>query len=376
MSPCDQDNAEETIIFALLGPSSRADSSLMDGSIYIRLKNYLTKPDESLDPSPEINTILSELVSLLQGSSRDLGLTKDACFADIEGKVCDYIDKNESLAARANAIRSIAIRSETRLELYWARRLVKSTTPVYSTMSAIEKIHAGSGAFPYFGNYACMVQTESEVIQTHLRQNHCKDCPMNKSICVAFCGSGPLPLTGILLSVCLKAKVILIDNDQESVYLSQKLIENWEAREIIPSGSLNVVCADGGQVRFLRNAGQHFCQGGQKANSVECDILFVAALIPNRVKEDIARNVAEMRDNGPLVVMRTAHGLTARFAYFQNRRKVIERYLSFKGLVVPESHGHRDGHVVDDDVKPIDFFPKEILNSLELFEWKAPQQKS
>lgn len=368
MSPCNQAEARETVISALLGSDLYAKKSASDESIYIRLEKYLTEPDESLDPSPDINETLSELVSLLQGSFRNLQLVNDACFADVARKVCDDIDENKSLRDRANAIRSIAIRSETRLELYWAYHLARSTAPINPALPTIEKIREGSGAFPYVENYIRMVQTEAKVIRAYLRQSFRAEYIRTRPIRVAFCGSGPLPLTGILLSVCLKANVILIDKDQESVDLSQKLIKNWEERDIIPIGMVNVMCADGGHLIFTRNVCRHSRQEGLHPKLVECDVLFVAALIPNQTKEEIARNIAEMRNDGPLVVMRTAHGLTARFAYFQNRRSVIERYLNFIGLVVPEVHEYGDGHIVDDNVKPIGYFPKDILNSLELFE--------
>eukprot|EP00177_Eucheuma_denticulatum_P008253 GFKZ01015020.1.p1 GENE.GFKZ01015020.1~~GFKZ01015020.1.p1 ORF type:complete len:415 (-),score=50.43 GFKZ01015020.1:665-1909(-) len=362
---------------ALLGEDLASCDGGADSSIYERVKKYLDEPDSSLDPAPEINSILSELVSLLQGATTTHTLEDGLTFADVARCICDEIDNNELLEARASAIRTIAIRSETRLELYWASLLANNHDVVNPTSSTIEKVRAGTGGFPYVENYVSMVQTEAEVIKAQMAAETERLRP--KKLRVAFCGSGPLPLTGILLSACLDAQVTLIDNDEKAVELSQKLVNNWERRGITPAGRIDIVCADGGQIRFFRGGRKGISRdgvGAGRARSIECDILFVAALIPNQTKEEIARNVAEMRQDGPLVVVRTAHGLTARFAYFQNRRNVIEKYLNFSGLVVPELHEFGDGRIVDDDVKPIGLFPRDILNSLEIFGWKAGMAKS
>lgn len=362
---------------ALLGDDSTSCKESCDNSIYSRVKKYLDEPDSSLDPAPEINCILSELVSLLQGASSTHALEDGRTFADVARCICDEIDNNELLEARASAIRTIAIRSETRLELYWATLLAKNRDVVNPASSAIEKVRVGTGGFPYVENYVSMVQTEAKVIAAHMAAE--SDSLQTKKLRVAFCGSGPLPLTGILLAACLDAQVTLIDNDEKAVELSQKLVDNWERRGITPAGRTDIVCADGGQIRFFRGGGEGISRDGAgvgRGRSIECDILFVAALIPNQTKEEIARNVAEMRQDGPLVVVRTAHGLTARFAYYQNRRTVFERYLKFSGLVVPEVHEFGDGRIVDDDVKPIGLFPRDILNSLEIFGWKAGMAES
>lgn len=367
----------QRLLSALLGTDETPYNST-DRSLYSRLKKYLGEPDTSLDPAPEVNALLSELVSHLQGNSKVLGLRHTSEFAAIEERVCEAIDKDELLQSRAAAIRSLAIRAESRLELFWTRALLDDGTVPEQSLSATEKVVLGAGDFPYTMNYVSMVEKEVEVINTVLQAMPELDGNLlveddsgrRKCIEVAFCGSGPLPLTGILMAASMDAMVTLVDIDYEAAQLSRRLVANWEARGIIAGGQVRVVCADGGKVDFCRRAARHAGRAGPRV-SVQCDVLFVAALIPNSTKEEIAQNVSEMRAGGPLVVLRTAHGLTARLAYFQNRRHVMAKHLEFVGLVAPKVHEVGGGWIVDDNVRPIGFFDEKILNSLELYRWRG-----
>lgn len=377
MTNCQKLSACQHLIRLLLDSDDNSEVSTGNRSLYSRLKKYLGEPDESLDPSPVINCLLSELVAHLQGATENDGLYCGQRFSDVERDVCAQIDKHELLHSRANAIRSLAIRAESRLELYWTRSLIQDVSIAHPWMSPIEKVQVGSRDFPYTRNYVSMVQKEAEVIRSHVYRRVGAEDGINdgtashKDFCIAFCGSGPLPLTGILLAVSMDASVTLIDNDPEAVRLSRLLIENWEMRRIIQPNQVRVVCADGGKVRFFRTAHKYETrQVSSLVKSVQCDVLFVAALIPNATKEEIAENVSEMRHDGPVVVLRTAHGLTARLAYFQIRRHVMTRYLDFIGLVSPIVHDLGNGYIVDDDVRPMGFFSEEILNSLELYQWR------
>lgn len=377
MTACQKLNAGQRLIRLLLDSDDNSDISGGNRSLYSRLKKYLGEPDESLDPSPVINCLLSELVGHLQGAAKNKGVYCGQRFSDVERDVCAQIDKHELLLSRANAIRSLAIRAESRLELCWTRSLIQDVSIAHPWMSPIEKVQMGLRDFPYTRNYVSMVQKEADVIRSHIhRRSRAEDGVNNgtashNSFRIAFCGSGPLPLTGILLAVSMDASVTLIDNDPEAVNLSRLLIKNWEMRGILQPNLVRVVCADGGKVRFFQTAHKYETrQVSPLVKSVHCDVLFVAALIPNATKEEIAQNVNEMRRDGPVVVLRTAHGLTARFAYFQNRRHVMTRYLAFIGLVSPIVHDLGNGYIVDDDVRPMGFFSEEILNSLELYQWR------
>lgn len=253
------------------------------------------------------------------------------------------------------------------MELFWTRELARCGTPVDPSLSAIEKVRGASDRFPYTMNYVEMVQTEADVIRSFL--NGHEGGKSSKRLNVAFCGSGPLPLTGILLAACMNANVKLIDINSKAVELSDQLIEKWDERGVMSKGQVSSMVADGGDLEFVHSEEARGPEPSTKRGRVVCDVLFLAALIPNSTKEEIARTVSRAGANGPLVVLRTAHGLTARLAYFQNRRNVMAKHLEFRGLVSPVVHRLDDGHIVDDSEKPFTFFPRDILNSLEVYSW-------
>lgn len=366
----DSINLQKSFLVQLVGGDANCIKLKKENisSVYERVRKYLTEPDHCLDPSPEVNEALSDLVALLQGVEMKTAKSDEYKFGNLERRICRKIDDNEILTYRANEIRSIAIRAESRMELYWSRRLAKKRSVVGPQFSFAEKIRIGSEDFPYVTNYIDMVEVESKVILEHLKLNKPEWFNNGRKLRVVFCGSGPLPLTGFLLSTDLNAIVTLIDRDAESVRLSKQLLRSWEARNIIEPGMVNIILSDGGDLQYERSGGPGWNNADE--SRIECDILFLAALIPNDVKEKIAFTVSKMREHGPLLVLRTAHGLTARFAYFKNRRSVVEKYLSFEGLVAPEVHKIEGGYIVDDDVKPMGYFPSDILNSLEIFGWR------
>ena len=182
---------------------------------------------------------------------------------------------------------------------------------------------------------------------------------------VAFVGSGPLPLTGILLALHLNANVILIDCDSDAVQLSLQLVREWENKCILPENRVTVISCDACNLTFASKPTSPTTSQGK---AIYCDVLFVAALIPNAVKESLAQKVGKMGADGPLVVLRTAHGLTARLAYFPSHRNMLRKHLHFVGVVAPLTHHIGNGAIVDDEELPLDFFPTEILNSLEIYQ--------
>lgn len=360
--------AATILIDRLLGPTNYSSSFDKNPSIHFRLKGLVSKPDHYLDPSPLINSALGELVSYLQGAPNlDLG-DDTRPFSSIADEVCRLIDSDRLLQHRASTIRTIATRAESRLELFYVRRLLKSTFRP-ETESAAQKVILASEDFPYTENYVFMVEKEAQVIECFLDTlRNRQDSPADGELSIAFCGSGPLPLTGILLSAYMNVNVTLVDNDSEAVQYSERLIEKWENDGVIPAGRIKIVLSDCADVHFVRPGSKN--ENGQIA--VKCDVVFVAALIPNATKECVLERVSSLKEEGPVVVLRSAHGLTARLAYFRSRRKTMSRYLNFIGTVVPCVHDFGNGFVVDDDVQPMEFFSSEILNSLELYSWRRP----
>lgn len=346
------------LITQLVGDQSTT-TNLTNPSIYVRLQDYLHQSTIGLDPSPILNSIFSDLVSYLQGSPSIVNLPTNGSFSTVAREVCHVLDTDQKLRARSSTIRELAIRAESRMELYYVQVLLAAGKRRMTGMSGVEKVHMASRCFPYIDNYVTMVKTEAKVIQKFMD----KKCIGSRNMNIAFCGSGPLPFTGILLALYMEVNVTLIDCDAEAVELSTRLIDAWEKNGIIPKGQVSIICANGADVAFNESV------AGKE--SVWCDVLFVAALIPNDVKEVMIRNVCRARENGPLVVLRTAHGLTARFAYFKTKRKTISKYMEFMALVAPRVHEMEGGFIIDDAVRPLEFFTSDILNSLEVYRWNS-----
>ena len=63
----DREDATERVIAAIFGRQEARGGHDGKESLYARLEKYASLPDESLEPAPEINELLSGLVSYLQG---------------------------------------------------------------------------------------------------------------------------------------------------------------------------------------------------------------------------------------------------------------------------------------------------------------------
>lgn len=375
--------AGEDLIEKLFGflPSEGPQDVRGPCSIFTRLEPLFSCSDEELDPNPVINSALSDLVALLQGSESALGKRgASKLFGSLQEEVCNEIDGRCELQQRASAIREIATRAESRLELYYARLLLE-TKPVLMDKhrSRVERVREASYPFPYVENYVTMVDKESQVLRRLVCERKGMGSPRavhvqsvenrmeetcDDEMWVAFCGSGALPLTGIVMTAFANVRVTLIDVDEEAVSVSRALIKKWESEDVIERGRINVIHGDAADMVFDGRWGRS--RGGMRV-----DVVFIAALIENEVKERMFRALASRKYEAPLVVLRTAHGLTARLAYFESCRERLCEYMRMIAVVVPRTHVREDGGVVDEregDLR-VELFDRRILNSLEVYEW-------
>lgn len=354
-------NESRILVTKLLGPLQDEFCNKSAESIYQRLQKFFNCSDTELDPSRTINGILTDLVSHLQGT----GFLDERFYSTVEWESCKVIDQDEELLKKANAIREVAVRAETRMEFYYNDILLTAAKnlELESDLSFVERIKVAADLFLYTDNYVDMVDVEADVLSWFWERSGRKG-----DMHIAFCGSGPLPLTGLLLAVCLGAEVTLIDCCPDAIEASKKLVERWEEIGVIPSGRITHMCANGADVQFVeKKKGEKILASKYGNKYISCDVVFLAALIPNKVKENMAKNVSDLGDKGPLVVLRSAHGLTSRFAYYRTRRSILTQHLSLVGVIAPESHHLGNGNIVDDTEKPLKFFPSNILNSLELY---------
>lgn len=368
-SSVDIRNAAENLVLQLFGSfdkssSEKRDMQMQCTSIYSRLKKFFTAPESALDPSPELNSCLGLLVYHLQGKTvSDFG---QYSYSYIQEEACVLIDRNPVLSSRANDIREVASRAESNLERYFADILLKSDELLVSQkkFSYAERIKTAARSFPYINNYVEMVEVESKTLLSFLKTPY-------EERTIVFCGSGPLPLTGLLLAAIIGCSVILVDNDWNAVKLSSALVRLWEQRDILPSGRVFVRYGNCASLP-LKGKGCSRDQNmyhGSVDEEIYCDILFFAALVPNEAKVMLAKRAVSLGEDCPKLAMRSAHGLTARLAYKRTpREEFIRDGLRHLAMLVPCIHNFGNGNIVDDDVKPIAFFPSSILNSLEIYQ--------
>jgi nicotianamine synthase len=132
-----------------------------------------------LRPCPEVDALFGELVDLVVRTPPGVGL-----------RGCEH---------RAPALRRLCAEGEQQLELAWARRIAEADDPV-----------ACLDGFPYLANYRRLARLEldtlARVAPGRLRR-------------VAFLGSGPLPLSALLVADALGADVEVdaVDCDHQAL---------------------------------------------------------------------------------------------------------------------------------------------------------------
>lgn len=128
---------------------------------------------------------------------------------------------------------------------------------------------------------------------------------------IAFCGSGPLPLSAIFMHLMTDVEVVLIDRDQAAIERSSRLIANLERLEVLAPGKMKVVHRDAGSTVFQSRSTLHRAP----PDAVVCDAVMVASLVPGPAKAEIVRRMGEHEDAPELLIMRSACGLSARLLY-------------------------------------------------------------
>ena len=209
----------------------------------------------SLQPAEEINVAFNELVEL---SSEASNQTTAELLSDPE---------IQSIMPR---LRAMCSEGEGHLEAAWATKITQDKHPSIT----LEE-------FPYYENYLKL--TELEYRSLSLVGNR----PMKR---VLFVGSGPLPLSAILLAQQYGLMVDNIDNDADAVASSKKLINRLGL-----SDSVGVTQADA--ISFT-------CYN-------DYDAIFLASLVglDSTTKQAIIARIQSQMKQGGLLVARTAHGL-------------------------------------------------------------------
>jgi nicotianamine synthase len=143
-----------------------------------------------LVPSPIINTSFSKLVSIVDTTPAD---SSKEILSD--GKI----------AAIQQSLRRLSSQGESELERFWTERILASN-----------HVHATLIQFPYFENYERMTNFEVEGM---------KSCNLHDSHKLLFVGSGPLPLSSIIMAGKHGYYIDNLEIDKKACDLSIELIK-------------------------------------------------------------------------------------------------------------------------------------------------------
>lgn len=377
-----------------------------NGSVWSALAPYTSAPDHELAPSPRLDTALHALVAVLQGASVPPAVLAAA------SRSLAAAGQAGVLAARAADVRGVAQRAEGELERAYADIILSRLSaaaggevvaprddpgvpregwPGGSPPPAVVALASAARPFPYVDHYVRLVAAEAAALSAvvPMRGGQCGGGGGGSpsGLRLAFCGSGPLPLTGCLLAAAgAAASVTLIDIDPSAVAASKRLLGVWTALGALRGGSVTVLCADATRVAFsVDAAAATAAPPPDTVAHVAADVVFVAALLPTAAKTAIATRMAAAAAAGPpaaaapVMAVRTAHGLTADLTYEASGRATLSRLLPFVGVVVPRTHeapvgggddavgGGGGGVRGEDPAEVLGWFPSEVLNSMELY---------
>jgi nicotianamine synthase-like protein len=146
------------------------------------------RPD--LHPCPEVDGLFGDLVRLVLATP-----------LDDEARLLD----DAGVVAIRGGLHALCSEGEYQLELAWARRIVASPSP----RDELER-------FPYVDNYRQLTRMELNLLASVADA----DRPARR---VAFVGSGPLPLSSLLVAAELGLPVDNLDCDAEAVALGERL---------------------------------------------------------------------------------------------------------------------------------------------------------
>ncbi|MGH3518133.1 MAG: nicotianamine synthase family protein [Haloechinothrix sp.] len=179
------------------------------------------------------------------------------------------------LSDHAPALRKLCAAGESELEVHWARRICLATDP-----------RAEFAAFPYLRNYRDLVRMEWDAAAA-------MGCRLPQRIAVL--GSGPLPLTGLVLAEDYGVRVLHVDRDLECLAFGDTVTSALGL-----SGSVDSVLADLESpdcAPVLRAAGLG-----------ACDVIVLAALVgaDALAKRSICATLARVVRSDAVVLVRSA----------------------------------------------------------------------
>ncbi|MBA0742546.1 hypothetical protein Gogos_015595 [Gossypium gossypioides] len=211
---------------------------------------------DSLKPSKDVNMLFTQLVLTCMPPTH-IDVTK----------LCKKVQQMRSKLIR------ICGEAEGLLETHFSTIVASYDNPLHHL-----------NIFPYYTNYLKLSQLEFNILT-----KHCSNVP-NK---VAFVGSGPLPLTSIVLA---------------SFHLKTTSFHNYDIDPSAKSKALRLVSSDPDLSRrmFFHTTDIMDVTNGLK----EYDVVFLAALVgmDKGEKVRVVEHLAKYMNPGAVLMLRSAHG--------------------------------------------------------------------
>lgn len=260
----------------------------------LRVSNSEDRPGHTDAPRRVIPTTADRVVVLYQRLERlarmsqlEPGEITNGVFAELVD-VCTHAHGKDSEAVLADAritsltprLRHLCAEGEYRLERFWARRV-----------GAAADSNNELAEFPYLNNYQALTTLEVhnvDALRPDVRPFPSSDGAWPQHVCVL--GSGPLPMTALLMSRAFDATVDAVDHDAEATALADAVLPR------LSGGHL---------VRAVQDDARHF------AGVAEADVVVLAALVGLHpaAKHAVITAVAHRMRPGTLLLVRSAHRL-------------------------------------------------------------------
>lgn len=217
-----------------------------------------------------IETAIYEVLSLtdLRPNARTNSVLTQLVNTVVETK--DSSELNRYKKKLIEKVRNISASAETKMEIYWSRRISQSEKPENEMWN-----------FPYIDNYVELTRRELSLVSL-------SGLTLNRNSKILVIGSGPLPLSAIELNRQTGAKISQVDNSTLAIESSRILC--------------NAVGAKSG----------YYEGDGQNIHLDESyDLILIAALAGNttRDKQKIIDNVLPHLSRNGRIILRSARDM-------------------------------------------------------------------
>lgn len=234
-------------------------STLIDEITHL---HYQLGQIESLKPSEHVNALFTKLVTI-------------STFQYDDNTISEVLN-NTHVRALIPTLRTMASQGEYFLELTWANNLVHQERDYnYDGKPDLSR-------FVYYQNYVDLVKLELHAL-------HGVGARLNN---IVFIGSGPLPLSPILMYQSLPTSTIMhnIDRDQDSITISNKLLE---------------------KLNISHGFHQHVMNAVDYSEFDKSDVVILGALVGENSTEKMTflKSIGSKMKSGSFLMARSAHSL-------------------------------------------------------------------